>query len=581
VSDPVVRIAGLSKAYSVYGSPRDLIKEIVLGGTRHDVFWALRDVSFDVHEGDRIAVIGPNGAGKSTLLKLIAGTLSPTSGSLEVNGTISAMLSLTSFLDPEETGLENIRFNLIVNGASRAEIPRLTEDIVDFTELGAFIHAPVKTYSSGMNARLSFAISTAIQPDILIVDEVLGAGDAYFAAKATTRMVELTRQGRALLFVSHALDAVRLLCDTAVWLDNGTVRAIGHAEEVVRRYEADFRRQEDEAVREGNRERRTFLLRNVLPLEFERRDVWRLRFNGANGRLQETHYVRSIEVSVDGTPVAIPLEFAELSDDQPATLDVLHSEWGRLHERRGHVARALAASSRPLRGGQLLVRVPSAGEASLDVVVESASIPGDEGLVLQCVDPAAGEWRDFELVEEVDLGDGWSRRHFRGRAALAEEAVHELQLERLVAESLPDVEIVDVLMHAEGSKVFRALEREPFSISVRLRANRRVPLADVWLKIVRADGTYVFWQSSGQAGQNLHDLEGDSTVRFRFEPNLFGAGDYEVQVDVANGFDLDENWPASEVFDRRMGALKFTIDRRWPLYMSGVVNHHFPVEVDS
>ena len=142
MSEPVIRLANLSKAYNVYPSPGDLVKEILLGGVRHDIFWALRDISLDVNEGDRIAIVGPNGAGKSTLLRLIAGTLSPSSGSIEVKGRVSAMLSLASSLDLEETGLENIRFNLIVNGAPRSKLSELTEEIIDFTELGAFIHAP-------------------------------------------------------------------------------------------------------------------------------------------------------------------------------------------------------------------------------------------------------------------------------------------------------------------------------------------------------------------------------------------------------------------------------------------------------
>ena len=297
---PVISVQNLSKAYSIYARPRDMLLEAIFGGSRHDVFWALRDVSLDVLEGQRIGIIGPNGAGKSTLLKILTGNLSPTSGTVQVTGKVSAMLSLTSFLNPDQTGLENIRFNLIVSGAPRADIPQLTEEILDFTELGAFIHAPVRTYSSGMSARLSFGISTAITPDILVVDEVLGAGDAYFSAKATVRMIELCEQGRALLFVSHAMNAVQLLCDTAIWMDKGQIREIGPIDEIARRYEADFRREEDEHLREGNAVRRSALANKVLPAEIGRPDVWRLRLSGPQGRVVDTHYVRRIEVDFGG-----------------------------------------------------------------------------------------------------------------------------------------------------------------------------------------------------------------------------------------------------------------------------------------
>jgi lipopolysaccharide transport system ATP-binding protein len=145
VSEPVISVSGLSKAYNLYDKPRDAVIEALFGGTRHDVFWALRDLSFEVGEGDRVGFVGPNGAGKSTLLKIISGNLQPTSGTVKVNGKVSAMLSLTSFLNLDETGVENIRFNLLMAGVPRRQIPSLTEEIVDFTELGAFVHAPVRT----------------------------------------------------------------------------------------------------------------------------------------------------------------------------------------------------------------------------------------------------------------------------------------------------------------------------------------------------------------------------------------------------------------------------------------------------
>ena len=314
MSTPVITARGLSKAYNIYASPRDAVMEAFFGGIRHDVFWALRDISLDIHEGQRIGIIGPNGAGKSTLLKLIAGNLQQTSGTLEVNGRVSAMLSLTSFLDPERSGVDNIKFNLLLNGADRRDIPALTEEIIDFTELGAFIYAPVRTYSSGMNARLSFAISTALTPDILVVDEVLGAGDAYFAAKATMRMIELCNRGRALLFVSHAMNAVQLLCDTAIWMDGGTIREIGPVDEIARRYEADFRRQEDESLRAGNAALSASRANKVLPEELGRPDVRRLRLIGDGARVADTHYVRSVAVDIDGTRHDVPLEFADIDN---------------------------------------------------------------------------------------------------------------------------------------------------------------------------------------------------------------------------------------------------------------------------
>jgi lipopolysaccharide transport system ATP-binding protein len=574
----------LAKAYNIYERPRDIITEAVFGGTRHDTFWALHDVSFEIRDGDRVGFIGPNGAGKSTLLKVITGNLQPTKGELAVNGRVSALLSLTSFLDLEATGAENIRFNLTLAGVPTREIPGLTEEIIDFTELGAFIKAPVRTYSSGMSARLSFAISTAITPDILVVDEVLGAGDAYFAAKATMRMIELCNQGRALLFVSHSLSAVQLLCNRAIWMDSGVIREDGDVDEVIRRYEADFRRQEDESVRADNRVRRRQRVDTVFPEEMGRSDVARVRLVGPTGRVADTHYVRRIALSVEGEEHDVPLGHASLDDDSTAgVLDLVRSEWGRPHERRGSLTRALGPSSRALRGGHVLLRRPGfdAGAEAIVLSIESTSIGGGEPLKIQLADAESGRWLDLEFVERVGMGAGWERAVFRGAVAPVDSDRHDAMLKAIFNESRPEVEVLDARMIVGGEKVVRVRERVPFQFQVDIRANSSVELADVALKIVRSDGYYVFWQSSGLVGANLDRVVGEHRLIFEFDPNILGAGDYDLTVEVQNGFDVEHNFPYSRVYDRKVGILRFTVDREWSLVMFGQVNYRFPVRVEA
>ena len=579
----VVSVRDVSKAYTLYERPLDALKEAIFGGVRHDVFWALRDVSFDVLEGQRVGIIGPNGAGKSTLLKLITGNLEPTSGTVDVDGRVSAMLSLTSFLNPEETGLENIRFNLVVNGADPEDIPEMTEEIIDFTELGAFIRSPVRTYSSGMSARLSFAISTAVTPDILVVDEVLGAGDAYFASKATMRMIDLCNRGRALLFVSHAMNAVQLVCDTVIWMDSGGVREIGPVDEIARRYEADFRRQEDEHLRSGNATRRARDANRLVPEELGRPDVWRLRLTGPGGRVADTHYVRRLWLMRGGERIEVPLTFRDIDDEGVAAcLDVTGSEWGRRHERQGSSSRAPAPASSALRGGHLLVRTPADGSAvgaEVEVEVEATSLGGTEPLVLQRPDHHGGEWVDFATAVVTPLADGWQRWRFVDRLVPLDPVQHATQAARVAEEARPEVEIREVTMLVDGAEALSVLEEQPFALAVRVDAPEPVPVADVWIKLTRADGFYVFWQSTGQVGMNLHDLEGEKVIVFHADPNVFGAGDYEVEATVGNGFDLERNFPHSRVYDRLVGALKFTVTRRDRLLMMGPVNVRFDVEV--
>ena len=200
-------------------------------------FWALRDVSFRVSPGESLAVIGPNGAGKSTLLQVLAGILEPDEGAIEVNGLISSLLTLGAGFDPELSGRDNIQLAGAFMGIDHADMVARTPGIVEFAELGQFIDAPIKTYSSGMNARLGFSIATAVEPDVLLLDEVLGTGDATFRAKSQARVVELMKAARAIVLVTHDMSWAREFCNHAVLLERGNVVAAGEPDEVVKVHE--------------------------------------------------------------------------------------------------------------------------------------------------------------------------------------------------------------------------------------------------------------------------------------------------------------------------------------------------------
>lgn len=202
----------------------------------HEEFWALKDVSFDIQQGDRIGIIGRNGAGKSTLLKILSRITEPTSGKISIKGRIASLLEVGTGFHPELTGRENIFLNGAILGMSKVDIKRKFDEIVAFAEVERFLDTPVKRYSSGMYVRLAFAVAAHLEPEILIVDEVLAVGDAQFQKKCLGKMDEAGKEGRSILFVSHNMGVIAQLCSTCVWLDKGKIKDIGQTGSVVNAY---------------------------------------------------------------------------------------------------------------------------------------------------------------------------------------------------------------------------------------------------------------------------------------------------------------------------------------------------------
>jgi lipopolysaccharide transport system ATP-binding protein len=237
-SNVAISVKNLTKTYRIFGHPGDRIKQALsLGRVRfHKEFTALKDVSFEIKKGETVGIIGRNGSGKSTLLQLICGILKPTSGAVEVNGRISALLELGAGFNPEFTGRENVYFQGAVMGVSKEEMTRRFDDIAAFADIGEFIDQPVRTYSSGMFVRLAFSVAVHVEPQILVVDEALAVGDAQFQAKCFQRIKSIQKNGGSILLVSHVLEQVGHFCDRVLILDDGTLLADGNASETLTRY---------------------------------------------------------------------------------------------------------------------------------------------------------------------------------------------------------------------------------------------------------------------------------------------------------------------------------------------------------
>ena len=241
--DSIITVENVSMHFRMDKNHTTSLKEWVVsflkGKQQYEEFHALENVTFDVKRGEIFGVIGRNGAGKSTLLKVVSGIYKPTSGKAVSAGRIAPMLELGSGFDQELSGHDNIFLNGAILGFSEDFLKEKYDEIVAFSELGEFIHQPIKTYSSGMMMRLAFSVATIVEPEILIVDEILAVGDASFQQKSRARMLELMQGGTTVLFVSHSMSQIREMCDRVLWLDHGTVKMVGPTQEVCDAYEAN------------------------------------------------------------------------------------------------------------------------------------------------------------------------------------------------------------------------------------------------------------------------------------------------------------------------------------------------------
>ena len=252
MSSEAIKLEHITKIYKLYGRNRDRLKDS-LGLTKKKCYtehYALRDVSMEIHQGETVGIIGVNGSGKSTILKIITGVLSATSGTMEINGRISALLELGAGFNMEYTGLENVYLNGTMLGFSEEEINERLQDILDFADIGEFIHQPVKTYSSGMFVRLAFAVAINIDPEILIVDEALSVGDVFFQAKCYHKFEEFKKLGKTILFVSHDLTSIAKYCDRVILLNKGVKLAEGTPKDMVNMYKKLLVHQLDEETLE-------------------------------------------------------------------------------------------------------------------------------------------------------------------------------------------------------------------------------------------------------------------------------------------------------------------------------------------
>ncbi len=305
MSEFAIRVKNVSKMYKLYNRNRDrLIESLGLSKKkRYAEHYALKNVSFDIKKGETIGIIGTNGSGKSTILKIITGVLNPTQGEVEIDGRISALLELGAGFNMEYTGVENVYLNGTMCGFSKEEIDARLQDILDFADIGEFVHQPVKTYSSGMFVRLAFAVAINIDPEILIVDEALSVGDVFFQNKCYHKFEEFKKQGKTILFVSHDLGSINKYCDRVVLLNKGDVLAEGEPADMIDLYKQvlvnQFEEEEDTAGAED------------AIMQVDGTDVWK------------KHYDRNPDCQEYGDQLVEILDYAIVDDKGRYTSTIL------------------------------------------------------------------------------------------------------------------------------------------------------------------------------------------------------------------------------------------------------------------
>jgi len=419
---------------------------------KYQEFWALRDIELTVKKGMRLGIIGKNGAGKSTLLKIIAGNLKPTSGSIKINGKIQALMELGTGFHPEFTGRENIRVALSYLACSLREIKEKEQEIIHFAEIDDFIDQPLKTYSAGMYARLAFSTATAIEPEILIIDEVLGAGDAYFAGKCIERMKKLTEDNNStVLFVSHDLGSVQRFCEHVIWIDKGKIRESGDPLSVIKKYATVVRK--EESIRLIARDMKVLknqaasinslddLYTNIL-FHFVPQDRKKIKGKKVNiyqiGLCQNDSLISQIEV---GGPMDNSPEQMSYIIDTRGFMDWSNPQKDRL----GYYREILGLNSK-------------FGHAPFQFAVPKANIGNRQPLTIKVLSAV-----DYEGII-LELFDG-SKYYRLGELSIGEGNVSEFQIPNEIINKSTD-DAIDVKKEEENKFLFNDKELFPQNIEV-------------------------------------------------------------------------------------------------------------------
>lgn len=577
MSDIAIRATRVSKMYKMFKSRRDQVIDLLgvpFFTGHHDEFWALRDLDLVVPRGGKIGIIGHNGAGKSTLLKIIAGQVTPSSGQVEVNGRVQALMELGTGFHPEFTGRENVFSALSYQGIVGAAARRRFDEIVEFSELEEFIDNPVKTYSAGMYARLAFSVATAIEPEILIIDEVLGAGDAYFAGKCVDRMNEITqKEGATILFVSHDASSVLRLCDRSIWMKKGRCIMDGPAHEVVKEY-VDAMRFETEL---RHRSREMHLGKGTARGIMASSDAFKkflFRFKVTGEHPQRNHLIRRITLQ-KGESTLSSLDVGDAMDNAIQEPNYIISEkaatdwsqpiqdevgFARLYcDCRGTEQHAPFVLSVPayLRGElpELVLAVEGDMDAREEVFVEIWDDAGHYTRIGTLNDQCNGRYVLPLSGRAIDETETPSHRRSNAGSKAQSQTEDEFSQGRVLA--ITRVELTDST--GTSKRVFPM--GTELDVTIHYEAFREVTDPVFAVTFHRLDGVQMDHKNSKLLNFNIGTVSGTGVAKFSFSPLRLGPGEYLVTAAILKYLDID-NWieqpPSYDRHDRRYSFSVFS-----------------------
>jgi lipopolysaccharide transport system ATP-binding protein len=599
MSEPIISIRNLGKAYRIYDSPWGRFFDVLgLGAVSrsgHRDFWALQGVDLDIRPGERVGFIGRNGAGKSTLLKLICGRGEPTTGSIAIRGQVQALLGLGVGFHPDWAGRQNIHAALALQDMSAALTRRLEEEIIDFAELEEFIDQPVKTYSAGMYTRLAFAVATCLEPEILIIDEVLGAGDAAFVSKSAARMRKLTHEsGATVLFVSHSANSVIEICNRAILIEHGRIVADDDPLVVNKIYNRKVRQEEELTIRAREQRIRKRDLKMILGLDGIEDRRLMLRLAGSDSLTPRlAHKVRSIELRLDGSEVGRIVLGAQGDDEErsPNRLIAAYgmTNWGKAAKDKlgtyrmfsdhggtyGHAPFVMSAPEGvELDRLSLAVRADCAEEEVVVDLYDGENYvplgrlqPGEEETVLPLA--SAGATSAVAVPETALISGGVAPAAEAGgvglaigeaaqAAAVPQDAPNAASADLAVADPLSfygsgGIEVLDItLLDDTGTDRRIFVVGESLHLRIRFRVEEEIQKFVLVVCIYLRDGrqgAQVF-VASDELGPS--PWRGTFELEARFAPLRLGAGEYMTSIGFFRRYDLTtegEN-PAYCVLDR-------------------------------